>query len=92
MNYQNILTQQKQGIFSITINRPEKLNALNKATLAELHQALHQALADAQTGAILITGAGDKAFVAGADIKELAALQATEAKAFAKKIRTRCLT
>ncbi len=85
MNYQNILTQQKQGIFSITINRPEKLNALNKATLAELHQALHQALTDAQTGAILITGAGDKAFVAGADIKELAALQATEAKAFAKK-------
>lgn len=70
MDYQNLLTANKGRILTITINRESKLNALNKATLAELHTALVNAFADANVGGIIITGAGTKAFVAGADIAE----------------------
>ncbi len=72
MNFENILVEQKEKIAQITINRPSKLNALNKATIEELHQAFKQLDADKETRAIIITGSGEKAFVAGADISEFA--------------------
>ena len=72
MSYNNILVSHNQGICTITINRPDKLNALNKATIQELHDALDEANQDAETKVILLTGSGDKAFVAGADISEFA--------------------
>ena len=70
--YNNILIEQKGLIQLITINRPDQLNALNKQTISELHQALSSADQDPQTGVIILTGAGEKSFVAGADIKEFA--------------------
>jgi enoyl-CoA hydratase len=72
MTYQNLLIDQKERIQYITINRESKLNALNKQTLQELHTAITEAFANAQIGGIIITGAGPKAFVAGADIAEFA--------------------
>ncbi|WP_299883899.1 enoyl-CoA hydratase-related protein [uncultured Lacinutrix sp.] len=72
MNYENILTVSQNGLTTITINRPSKLNALNKVTIEELHNAFDAADKDAETKVIIITGAGDKAFVAGADISEFA--------------------
>lgn len=72
MNYENILIAQENGIGTITINRPKKLNALNKATIAELHQAFAALNKDVNTKVIIITGSGEKAFVAGADISEFA--------------------
>lgn len=72
MNYQNILSQHSEGITTIIINRPNKLNALNKATIEELHHALDQANQNTDTKVIIVTGSGDKAFVAGADISEFA--------------------
>ncbi|MGI4832959.1 MAG: enoyl-CoA hydratase/isomerase family protein [Janthinobacterium lividum] len=61
------------GILTLTVNRPTKLNALNAATIQELDQAIEQALADSAVRGIMLTGSGEKAFVAGADIAELAA-------------------
>lgn len=72
MNFENILVAQENGLATITINRPKKLNALNKATIAELHEAFDQLDQDAAVKAIVITGSGEKAFVAGADISEFA--------------------
>ncbi|SNS03595.1 MULTISPECIES: enoyl-CoA hydratase/isomerase family protein [Hymenobacter] len=62
------------GILTITINRPSKLNALNGATIEEIRGAMQQALDDSAVHGIILTGSGEKAFVAGADISELAAL------------------
>ncbi|WP_452602815.1 enoyl-CoA hydratase/isomerase family protein [Pontimicrobium sp. MEBiC06410] len=72
MNYENILTTTEKGITTITINRPSKLNALNKATINELHNAFKAADENVNSKVIIITGSGDKAFVAGADISEFA--------------------
>ncbi len=72
MPYQNILTQTVDGITLITINRPTKLNALNKTTIQELHDAFDAANKDKHTKVIIVTGSGEKAFVAGADISEFA--------------------
>ncbi|TVZ48007.1 enoyl-CoA hydratase/isomerase family protein [Olleya sp. Hel_I_94] len=72
MNFENILTKTANGITTITINRPSKLNALNKATITELHHAFDNANKDVDTKVIIITGSGEKAFVAGADISEFA--------------------
>lgn len=72
MSYQNILTANNNGVATITINRPSKLNALNKATISELHDAFKTADLDSNIKAIIITGSGEKAFVAGADISEFA--------------------
>ncbi len=72
MTYDNILTDFNNGITTITINRPSKLNALNKATIEELHNAFNVANTDANTKVIILTGSGEKAFVAGADISEFA--------------------
>ena len=72
MAYENITTAQEDRVNIITINRPKQLNALNKATIQELHDALEAANKDESTRAIILTGSGEKAFVAGADIKEFA--------------------
>ena len=72
MNYENILIEKENGISTIIINRPTKLNALNKATIEELHHAFDAENKDKSTRAIIITGSGEKAFVAGADISEFA--------------------
>jgi len=72
MNYENILSETANGIATITINRPTKLNALNKQTIHELHNAFETLGNDASVRAIIVTGSGEKAFVAGADIAEFA--------------------
>lgn len=72
MTFNTLLSEFKNGITTITINRPNKLNALNKATIEELHAAFKQADSDKNTKVIIVTGSGEKAFVAGADISEFA--------------------
>jgi enoyl-CoA hydratase len=72
MNFENILLSQKEALAIITINRPKKLNALNKATIEELHEAFKTLEKDTSVKVIVITGSGEKAFVAGADISEFA--------------------
>lgn len=72
MQYNNVLSDFEGGITTITINRPKKLNALNRETIQELHDAFKAADEDTQTRVIVITGSGEKAFVAGADISEFA--------------------
>ncbi|MFK5982050.1 MAG: enoyl-CoA hydratase-related protein [Flavobacteriaceae bacterium] len=78
MNYNNILSVSNNGLTTITINRPSKLNALNRETIYELHQAFKKADEDKTTKVIIITGSGEKAFVAGADISEFADYSVTE--------------
>ncbi len=70
MTYNNILYTVEQQICIITINRPDKLNALNKETIAEVGQAIAAAQQDDQVRGVILTGAGSKAFIAGADIAE----------------------
>jgi len=72
MEFKNILVEQKENIAVITINRPTKLNALNKSTIEELHEAFKNLDANTKVKVIIITGSGEKAFVAGADISEFA--------------------
>jgi enoyl-CoA hydratase len=84
MNFENLLIDQKGRIRYITINRESKLNALNKATLAELHTAFTDAFADTEVGGIIITGAGPKAFIAGADISEFVSLDADSGRELAQ--------
>ncbi|MEX1311512.1 MAG: enoyl-CoA hydratase-related protein [Candidatus Sulfomarinibacteraceae bacterium] len=83
MSGENLKIETTAGIRRITVNRPEKLNALNVATVAELAEAVAAIDADQTVDAVVITGAGEKAFVAGADISELATLGPMEAKEFA---------
>ena len=71
MSYENILFEKKDGIATITFNRPKVLNALNRKTVEELQSALLDARDDAGVRVLILTGAGEKAFVAGADIGEL---------------------
>ena len=77
--YQNILAELKDRIVFITINRPDKLNALNIETIAEIGKAVRQAEHDNAVGGIIITGAGPKAFIAGADISEFKDFSVKEA-------------
>lgn len=72
MAYENLLVERDGSVLIVTINRPDKLNALNGRTVAELDQAMQEAAADPAVRAIVLTGAGEKSFVAGADISELA--------------------
>lgn len=76
--YQNILVEIKSQIGIITINRPEQLNALNKQTIEELNDALKSFNEDVHVGVVIITGSGEKSFVAGADIKEFAHFSISE--------------
>ena len=85
MSYENILTSTEGGLLTITINRPDQLNALNSATIAELGDAFKTGESDASVRAIIITGSGEKAFVAGADIKEFASFSVEKGKELAAK-------
>ena len=78
MAYHYILSEHRDGVAYLTINRPNQLNALNKITIDELNQAIIQADDDTSVKCILLTGSGKKAFVAGADIKEFAHFNAQE--------------
>ena len=83
MRYNNIISEFTNGIITITINRPSKLNALNIETINELHNALSEAADDKKVKVIIMTGSGDKAFVAGADISEFADFDVEEGKELA---------
>ncbi len=72
MNYETLLLEKRDGIAFVTINRPEKLNALNQKVMKELRACFEQIRDDRETKAVIVTGAGEKSFVAGADINELA--------------------
>ncbi len=78
MNFENILVEKREQIALLTINRPEKLNALNKATIQELHEAFDVLNKDKEIRVIVVTGSGEKSFVAGADISEFANFDATQ--------------
>ncbi|MDC8011607.1 enoyl-CoA hydratase/isomerase family protein [Tahibacter soli] len=84
MDYSTLLIADRGAVRTITINRPDKLNALNGATLNELAHAFESARADTSVRVIVLAGAGEKAFVAGADIGELARLSPVEAQAFSR--------
>lgn len=85
MTFQTLLTSLEDGIFTITINRPDKLNALNKTVIEELSKALDEVAGNASIKCAIITGAGTKAFVAGADITEFLTLDARGGEALAIK-------
>jgi enoyl-CoA hydratase len=78
--YQNILVEQKDKTTWITINRPAQLNALNKVTIEELNVAITAANNDENTGVVILTGSGEKSFVAGADIKEFSDFSTSQGK------------
>jgi len=82
MSFENLLYEKREGIAYITFNRPKVLNALNRKTIEELHQVLVDARDDASVRVLILTGAGEKAFVAGADINELAQQTPVEGKEF----------
>src|SRR6266436_9619475 len=84
MSYSNILFQvEESGIALLTVNRPEKLNALSSVVIGELGDAFARVASDPEIRGAIVTGAGEKAFVAGADIRELAELSPYETRAFA---------
>jgi enoyl-CoA hydratase len=83
--YETLLTSLENGIFIVTINRPDKLNALNKAVFDDLEKALTAIESDDKIKTVIITGAGNKAFVAGADISEFAHLKGAEANKLARR-------
>jgi len=85
MEFENILIAYQEQLAIITINRPTKLNALNKATIEELHQALVLLEKQDSVRVIIITGSGEKAFVAGADISEFANFSLSEGSQLAAK-------
>ena len=85
MPYSTILTQLDNGIFTITINRPDKLNALNKEVFNDLDAVMDEIIANPSIQSVIVTGSGSKAFVAGADITEFANLSFDEAKILAKR-------
>jgi len=78
MSFENIIVTAENGIGQITINRPSKLNALNRATIQELHDAFENLESKSDVRVIIITGEGEKAFVAGADISEFASFTIQE--------------
>ncbi|MCC6599280.1 MAG: enoyl-CoA hydratase/isomerase family protein [Crocinitomicaceae bacterium] len=80
MAYNNLLLEERETTLVITINRPDQLNALNRQTIEEMNKALALADVNPEIRVIIITGAGEKAFVAGADIKEFAAFSVEEGR------------
>ncbi|OAD46763.1 enoyl-CoA hydratase/isomerase family protein [Polaribacter atrinae] len=84
MRFENILVEKKDSLAQITINRPKKLNALNKVTIIELNEAFEELEDDTKIRAIILTGSGEKAFVAGADISEFADFSVDEGTRLSK--------
>jgi len=83
-SFENILLHTEDQIATLTISRPDKLNALNKDTLLEIKCAFQKVCLDKNIKAMIITGSGEKAFVAGADIKEIAELDESNARSFSE--------
>jgi enoyl-CoA hydratase len=90
MSDQNLIVEQSGPIARVTVNRPKVLNALNRATLAELQETFSSLGANPAVRAVVLTGAGEKAFIAGADISELASLGPLAARAFASEGQRLC--
>lgn len=84
MAFRNLLLEDRGAVRRISINRPDKLNALNQETISELHVAFQQAKADDAVRVVVMAGAGDKAFIAGADIGELASVTPLQAQEFSR--------
>ncbi len=85
MDFKNLVVRKADGLGWVTINRPEKLNALNAETIRELKVAFQELEKDGEVKAVILTGAGEKAFVAGADISELSGLDAVRGEAYARE-------
>jgi enoyl-CoA hydratase len=85
MNYSTIKTELENNIFTVIINRPDKLNALNRIVLDELDNVIDSVYTDDNIKAVIITGAGEKAFVAGADISEFISVEDNEGVPLAKR-------
>jgi enoyl-CoA hydratase len=83
--YTTLLTELENNIFIVTINRPDKLNALNKTVFDELDSVLNEIYNNASIRSVIITGSGAKAFVAGADISEFSSLTKEQAKSLSKR-------
>lgn len=83
MEFKNLLIETADGVATLTVNRPQSLNALNSEVLGELECALYELNMDDGVKVVVLTGAGEKAFVAGADIKEMAEMSSFEGHAFA---------
>jgi len=82
VSYQNIVLEKQERIAILTVNRPQVLNALNQATLLEIRQAVLEAANDDQVDVLIITGSGDRAFVAGADIAYMQDFEAVKGRSF----------
>ncbi len=82
MEFENLISELEAGVATVTVNRPDKLNALNRATVRDLHQCFDALGSDPAARVVILRGAGEKAFVAGADIKEMASMSASEAEQF----------
>jgi enoyl-CoA hydratase len=85
MSFANLLVEREDAVALVTVNRPKVLNALNSETIRELQTAMEQLQQDDAVRAIVLTGAGEKSFVAGADINELAALSPAEGQQHARR-------
>ncbi len=85
MNLENIATALKDGIFTVTINRPSKLNALNIKTMDEIEEVMDHVYDNPDIKGVIITGSGTKAFVAGADISEFAGMNPISARKFSER-------
>ncbi|MFM7672603.1 MAG: enoyl-CoA hydratase/isomerase family protein [Bacteroidota bacterium] len=83
--YQTLLTELTDGILTVTVNRPDKLNALSRTVLDDLDKLMDQVESDASVRGVILTGAGPKAFVAGADISEFSGLSKEEGMSLAKR-------
>ena len=90
MSYKNILIENKENTCYVTINRPEYLNSLNSPTILELSKAIAQAEKDKSIRCIILTGSGTKAFVAGADIKQMSTMDPDQAYLYSKKGHELC--
>jgi len=85
MEFRNLLIEIVDNVATLTVNRPKSLNSLNSEVLGELECALYELGLDAEVKAVVLTGAGERAFVAGADIKEMSGMNAIQGHAFARK-------
>jgi enoyl-CoA hydratase len=83
--FENLLLERDGAVAVVTVNRPGVLNALNGATLDELHRAVGDLTSDSAVRVLIVTGAGEKSFVAGADIRELAAMSAADSREYARQ-------
>ena len=87
MAFNTLLVERADGIATVTLNRPKALNAINREMTRELAQVVEEFAQDPAVRVVIITGAGDRAFLAGADINEFQALSAVEALGFSQRIQ-----